>query len=496
MKKIVILILTILPNIYSEECVEKLELFVAFDLIPAIGANLYQHTYALTSRPIFTLPALNNNINSRDNCSGFSFNLFYNSTPGLYTTKIEDNLNDYIQIAGSDILDELSADIIEGLENNIPLTLLDEFENANIHEHRVGALISANCRFFDCFRFEIGIPIVYQLRHYNIPEESLLEIKRFRLFDQSGGDESSVYKYVVGDSIGFDDSFCRIGWIYDSRCTQVETGVLGIIPTGTAWKTGLIGQDFRNSCPPFVDYGELLLVFADKQEYVKEILQEVGIQAAYRLSAMTLNQPLGEESKGGLGIYQRGSYILEKNCFLEWLAQGAYLFKRSATRYYIVKKDPKLYETSIYKELLQEYEEDPTPELLAEICESVRFLNQSIANTLFPDPLEVCLHPQWWYQLQLIANARYECWGAQFGFDWWHRQKPKIGLSASDTLKYNIPEGTVCFNQYQLKLVAGIGGCFCKTWGDVDVWLKFDQTMINQGIGQDRTINLQVNVNF
>ena len=63
MKKIIILIFCLFNYIKSsEKCLEELETLIGFGLIPAIGRDLYEHTYALASRPIFTLPALNNTI--------------------------------------------------------------------------------------------------------------------------------------------------------------------------------------------------------------------------------------------------------------------------------------------------------------------------------------------------------------------------------------------------------------------------------------------------
>ena len=63
-------------------------------------------------------------------------------------------------------------------------------------------------------------------------------------------------------------------------------------------------------------------------------------------------------------------------------------------------------------------------------------------------------------------------------------------------LKYNQEAAYVYFNQYQLKIVGGIGGYFKKCWGELGVWFKVDQTMIRQGIGLDRTFNLQFDLNF
>ena len=498
MKKIIILIFCLFNYIKSsEKCLDELETLIGFGLIPAIGGDLYEHTYALTSRPIFTLPALNNNLNSKKPCHGLTFNFFYNNTPGLYTTKSDSSLNNYIKISDSDILKLIENDSLTN-QSTIPFTILDEFKNSTISEYRFGSLITANYLFNNNFRFEIGIPLVYQLRHYDLPEENILEIKRYNLFDQStNNSNSSIYKFVVGDTIGFDDGFCRLGWVYNNCNIEIETGFLGIIPTGTSFKTGIIGQDFRKyNVNPLVNYAELLVNAVENPQYTKEQLQEVAIQASYRLSAMTLNQPLGQESRGGLGIYNKGSFLLEDNCFIEWITQGAYLFKRNNIRYYITDKNKALYQTSIYQKLLDDYSDNPSPELLKLICEAVNFLNNSITNTLFPEALNICLHPQWWYQAQFVAHANYECWHLLLGLDWWQRANPCNNLSNAEFIKYNINKAKVYYSQYQLKLIGGLGGCLNKNWGDLYIWFKIDQTMIRQGIGLDRTLNIQLDLAF
>ena len=77
MKKIIILIFCLFNYIKSsDKCLDELETLIGFGLIPSIGGDLYEHTYALTSRPIFTLPALNNNLNSKKTCHGLTFNFF------------------------------------------------------------------------------------------------------------------------------------------------------------------------------------------------------------------------------------------------------------------------------------------------------------------------------------------------------------------------------------------------------------------------------------
>jgi hypothetical protein len=504
MTKLYTIILCLLININLIKpiecpCADLLETLVATDIIPVFAENLYVHTYALTNRPIFTLPALSNNLNTNQNCSGLTFNIFCNYTPGIYTNKIDNYLNDYIQFAGSNLFQKIESNPLIA-QSELPFSILEQFRNFTINQYRIGTLITANYIFNNNFRFEIGIPLVYQLRHYNLPEESIIEIKRYNLFDQSPNTNSSnIYKYVVGDTIGFEDGFIRAGWVKNTKCAEVESGFLFVIPTGASFKTGIIGQDFRQyDVDPDVNYAELLaMIGADKvPQFVREKAQEVGIATAYRLSAMVLNQPLGQESKGGIGLYQKGSYHLEEHCYLEWLVQGAYQFERSALRYYITQKDKKLYNNTIYEKLLEEWADDPTPELCDKICDAVNFINKSITNTLLPQPQKTCLYSEGWYQAQFVAHADYQCWHAILGLDWWFRAKPYVELCDNQIQRYNKCASYVYFNQYQLKLVGGIGGYFDECWGEVSAWLKFDQTMIRQGIGADRTINLQIDIGF
>ena len=137
MTKLYAIILCLLTNINIIKplecpCVDLLETLTASQLIPVFAENLYKHTYALTNRPVFTLPALSNNLNTNQNCSGLTFNIFYNYTPGIYTNKIDNYLNDYIQLAGSKLLNKIENNPLIA-QSELPFSI---FEHADfIFEH-------------------------------------------------------------------------------------------------------------------------------------------------------------------------------------------------------------------------------------------------------------------------------------------------------------------------------------------------------------------------
>lgn len=471
--------------------------FRANDLL---AEDFYRHTYFLNKRPVYTFPIFLNYHNEQL-YKNRSFNIFafYNESAKMRFTPDSYFINSYLKLSDTEgfiqvLKTKLNQQIVSMLPIDIPQTV-GLFTNAKLQQRRAG-LVLQFLKSWGNYTFEISTPLIYQERNYFFDDQERKNIK-----DQLGEadkveQEKLTRAHFVADKLGLSDTRIKISHQFSERekfCGRIGAQI--ILPTAFAFKSGLYGSKFRHDVMnrPNVDLCRLITLAIDSTQKDIDAVAKMGMDLGYNiidwLSAVLLDDPLGNNKHFGIGGFLENSYKISESIKLDAVVSLDYLIPRSENRFYQKLKNPACFSDSRFPANLDE--EDPDDIALANIL--VNFLNQQTVETFFPLPYKAMVKPGFMFQFTMGPNITVKNWNFNFGYDFWIKQKDIVKpIFKQDAQLVTSPAFKCMQNKFYANLKFNKISR-CKDWA---VYLSGEQTFANSGIGNELTAALGFQINF
>ena len=464
-----------------------------------LAENFYAHTYFLNMRPINSYP-IYLNYHYDQICQDKTFNLFafYNETLKMNFTKKSDVISSYLNIGPGQgfipILEELREFILNLSGVDVPETI-GLLVGATVQERRAGILMQF-LKTHKNFTFEISTPIMYQESNFFLgdkEQKALLE-----QFDQrtQDGSTSFVREHLVADRLGIGDTRIKIGYqlVQNNRfCSTLGAQIS--LPTAFSFKKGLYGSSYRKKCMQQPDFAlcSLIELFLDpdKIDYAKggEIAKNFGFNAIDWLSAILLDDPLGNNKHFTLGCFLESKFQIAENIHLDSVASLEYIIPKQERRFFLTKKNKTLFANDMFPDL------DPDdPDNIPIATELVNFLSKQAVETFFPPQYTATVAPGFMFQFTVSPKVIVRDWTFNVGYDFWFRQREHINPI------YNVPieglKNSCAPKCSQSKLFAAVKFNKIRECFDWAISLSADQAISKSGIGRDFNFALGFQVNF
>ena len=371
--------------------IDVLKLIKTFNINQILAEDFYCRTNTVLKRPIQSMAIFNlYHTDYAHQCWLFKGSLFYNETLQAYFTDKSPFINSFIALCNPNILNRLEKFEFEG--RSIP-QIINLFVNAKKSERRTGMLFQA-LKNFDDLSLEVTLPFVYEERNYFFTPQERENIEN--LFGRPEKQEEQMFrKHAVSDKLGIGDTRVKLGYFIlknENICTKF--GLQCTIPTGFAFKSGLIGSNFaritKKPRPTFNFKETIQLVLNEQITKLKKQTLEFGIQTLDWLNAIVLDSPLGNGGHFGLGAFFEPQIKINHGVTLKALASVEYLFEATERRFFLKKKNPADFtDEAIAKALLSE----------EAAAQKLQFFNNQIIETLFPPVFKTDVIPGFICQL-------------------------------------------------------------------------------------------------
>jgi len=483
-------------------------------ILPIMEENFYCKTYALKKRNILDQPAF---FPYRDYPYNHTFgvNFFYNATDRMNFTTHSDNISSYLAICNDNLLSKI-ADSLSTIKRTFPDFALDPmaifplFGCASVQDRKVGIMFHGNKWYRDRqYHLHIRAPIMYEERNFFISEEKQQEIQD--VLGPSTGSASNTNtsstmdfakKHLVSDKLGIGDTRIFFDWIIHKHTgLALEIGIQATIPTAFAFEKGVYGSSFEDRPPACnFDIGSLWNLAESGQ---KEIASKVGtdllVSTLDRLSRILLDTGLGYDRHFGLGVA-----LQTKTRLAYWISKSwaraikfktriwsEYYFPATEDRFFLELPNPSQFDPAFFP--LEELENN------WQFAQSrLDFLSIKLVEKLNPFKVRATVHPG--AVIEWTSSIIYETgrWCFSFLSDTWYRTKEDIRFirrSCSIPQDLDIHRGKRGYG-YQSKI--GLGALYTHPGRNYSTTasLYCDGTYWNEGIGNDYTMALNVEVHF
>src|SRR3990167_75644 len=368
------------PTRSSYTPVDALSLLMGFKANEILALDFYKETYRLEHRPINSFPIFLNRHNDQlyQNWT-FNLQLLYNQCDKMYFTKNSAAIKDYLNIGLETNFIRKLREALEPFDTVLPYDVpktIGLFSGAKVQERRAGLLFQL-FKSYGKFTFEISTPLIYQERNYFLNDQEQKNVRD--TFGESSEKETIkfVRDHLVADRLGFDDTRIKLSCQFAERSKFCgRAGGQFTLPTAVAFKKGLYGTNFRKHTDerPTLDLNEIVSVIAEststQQEKETEMtkLKDLGVSAIDWMSAILLDEKLGNGGHFGLGGFIESSFKIAKNVDFNVISSIEYLCPKTVERYFIKKKNPALFEEDIFNDAIADDDE-------AEAARLIKFLS-------------------------------------------------------------------------------------------------------------------------
>lgn len=464
--------------------IDVLNQILGFKINDILAKDFYKKTHTVIKRPILTLPIFN--LYHTDHiCQDWLFRFFFfgNSTDRAFFTNNNPLIKSFIALDDKDILE-----IIEDLVPQAP-KILGLAGNIKKQERRAGFMFQSLINFND-LDLEIDLPIFYEERNYFFTQREKEELEEALGGRTEKEEERRLRKHAVSDKLGVGDAKIKVGYSTlkkDNICCKI--GLQSTLPIAFAIKNGIVGSNFKKvtkSQPPNFDFKRIFELIDDNQNELVNEFKDFGITAIDWLSAIVLDDPLGNYGHFGLGLFIEPQIKINEGVSLKILGSIEYFFPKKECRYFLKVKDKALFKTSTLEKALDNEEEAK---------KEVMFLNQQVINTLFPSLLSAEITPGFIAQITIGPQFKLNEWNFLFGYDFWFQDKEKIGTIFCNPFNLNIDKAIKC-RASSSKLFASLTYTKIKPDTEWSVLLNFEDAIDNKGIGRDFSVALGFEFNY
>lgn len=462
----------------------------AFSFSELLEQDFYLRTNVLNDRSVNTLPVFN--LYHTDHiCQDWLVraSLFWNYTNKVYFTTNSSKFSSYLALQQETLI-RLLDDIITTIDVPRTLSLLNR---AFIEERKTGAMFQI-LKNFGKGSLELRVPLYYLERNYQFFEPDQIALQNALAISETGAvinlPRGSLEKHAVSDRFGFGDLGLKWGYLLinnENLCTKL--GLQLTLPTAIAFKKGIIGSDFQDdlSNRPSISLQEIFnLAFCGQSTEAIEKMATLGFQAIDWLSAMVLDQDLGRKNLG-IGVFIEPKFNVAKSVTIKSIASFEYFIPNQKTRFFILRKNPALFDESIYLRIVDSGTEQ-------EANDALNFFNEQIIETLFPNAVLTPVSPGFTFQFNVAPDFNFNEWSLSFGLDFWYQQKERFNRTDLNPL-FKIDEA-IKSHAYQTKLFGSMCYTSLQKCYDWRLSVNADQTIGSVGIGKDYTVSLGLELNF
>jgi len=478
--------------------------------IPLLQEDIFKRTNRINERSLLDFPIFYMPIKYSSSESTITATPFYNTTNQVYFTRTSPFIESYLAVNSETLLQkisELEFPSIPGFDLN-PIDVLPLFKNMTIEERRVGLMFRFMHQLEENAHVRIMFPLYYLETNFNLPPAEQEVLKSTFGNPQ---DNSFAQEFLINDKVGLGD--LRVAYdfpVIDAAYFHARLGIFSTIPTAAVFKDGLYGSHFPQA-PPIVTPINLTQLFCnaqgtpEQQELALKEGTDFFLNTIKRLSAIILEQPLGNGRHFGIGSYVRYKTYLRGLISREWaqdiffnsfLSFELFTSKRHL-RAYIEKSDVsefnKLGLNRNKSEIIDELNDDE------EYADTVlAFFEQQMTEKLNPFFIDTQVWPGFVFRWASKAHYEGKRWGVEAGFDTWVKAKEQlydqdIPSAIPQDINVDIARRPI---SYQWKL---FGNIFYKKRTDEGNWLfslTSDYTLSQTGIGGDFTVGFVIEKHF
>lgn len=487
---------------------EALAILTAIKFPSALRCNVYNKTYPLAQRSIFSLPSMllyhSEHVPGYDCYPNlFRFNIFFNQSTKL-SFGSGCHLDEYLCFDNNPVF-SLDENILDQIKNANIFGLLEVAKKGKVSERRVGAYLQY-LHNFDCrWSFELDVPFYYQERNYYLDDDDIrkieLESKKAGLPDSGLSrkeQERMMTKYAVSDKVGFGDTVIRAGYWLNPECNfPLKLGLLLRLPTGATVKDEVLGTNFQRDMdnPSFNLFNIMCLAQQDPEaggdaNKALCMAKSLLLKVSNRLSSMLLDRPMGYDHLG-IGFFADNYLLFNSNTALRWALNCEYLIPGKEVRYFSYKKVETDYDLTAYENIINNFDTDTATQAQKDELKRVfNFFDEQVIGTIIPQATCAKVHPGFIVQLTAGPQMNYHEWQLNLGYDYWYQQKEKISkIYRNKKNQYDICKGTrpSC---YQFKFFGELrknisNGDYSTSFG-----LHGEETFLAKGIGRDFNVAL------
>lgn len=523
--------------------VDVLQILLDFKAPCLLAHNLYTHTYPLNKKSIIDVPAFFPYQDYKRK-STFGMSLFLNQTWRMFFNSHCDGIQAYMAVCSPTLLQRMSECVqcVRPIAPNFnidPMTTFPLFRNIAVQDRQVGTMFHGDKQFKSC-NLHVHVPVLYQERNYYMTQDERdciekafgavvtpsscgakaqaeTDAQAAQCLQQSCSDSPShvgmkkdknnpvdmafVQNHLIGDQFGIGDTRIHLDWdLIRRHYYNLAFGMVVTVPTAFAFKKGLFGSSYENSCVPkdFNIANVVALASSGDADAATALGQAVALGALDQMSRNLLDTSLGYGKHLGLGLsYKtmgRLSYIIKRpwahNVKMRSRMILQYYFPGTEMRAFVEDKNPADYS-------LDAFDRDSIDTDPVYAQEKLDFINRKFIEELYPFRFRTQVRPGFIFQSTSGYYYESRAWKIQLVTDFWARTGEDFGTIC-------IPPGTpplaiACAKRpaaYQSRmgcLVAYSIPCVSSTW---TISLYGDKTYWSSGIGKDLNIVFNVECNF
>ena len=461
---------------------DVLEFLIELHAAQFIATPLYLHSNEIPSRPVLDLPTLRTFSYFRDH-STWKTSFFYNKMHNMYLVNDSPHIDSYINLSIPNIISE-----IVGID--FP-SILSLFQPMKLQERRMGLMFEGT-KPHHKWRLGFKIPLYYLERNYYFTKEEENALRNAPIFTQypletGSTDESDfIDEHLISDKFGLGDLRISIGYdiAHKSGIDCIVGGEL-TIPTAVAMGKGLKGQYFKkNIQQPNFDLQEFIIQTGKSNyDYTKDQGVEFLVGALDRLSALTIDSPLGNYNHVGIGLFGQikidSPYFnlsIENNTTLE------YIIPHHRKRFFILSQNPADFPTD-------------TTGTAEQVEEKILYFQNHLIEKFYPSYLKTKVSPGFIFKATTEFQWRPKQWELMGGLDLWIQSKEKLShvtAAPDDESRVEIEAARKAF-ALQAKVLGSITYNTARgSWWRAAADIGFSTT----GIGNDYTFVLEYGVDL
>ena len=501
--------------------------------------NFYIYTYPLNKKSIIDVPAF---FPYRDYSrkSTFGMSLFLNQTWRMFFTQDCDGIQSYLAICSPNLLQRISqcvecAKAVYPNFNINPMVIFPLFRNIAVQDRQLGMMLHGDKQFKQ-LHLHVHVPVLYQQRNYYMTQDERDCIENaFNevLAPVSEQDESHVHagqcatagcsddqhyvgthkdadnpidmefvqNHLIGDKFGIGDTRIHLDWdLIKRHYYSLALGLVATVPTAFAFKKGLLGASFEDTCAPKdFSISNLVELAQNGNAYAATAIgQAFALGALDQVSQNLLDTGLGYGKHLGLGVSYntmgRLSYIIKRPWAHHIKMRSRmilqYYFPAHEIRSFVENKNPADYSEDNFD--LDRVATDP-----AYAQNRLDFINEKLIQEFYPFKLRTLVCPNIIFQSTSGYYFEANRWKLQLVTDFWAKMQESFGTIC-------IPPGTPPLEIWAAKRPSAyqsrIGGLVAYSMPGVSSsWtISFygDKTYWSKGIGKDFNVVFNVECNF
>lgn len=343
---------------------------------------------------------------------------FYNQTYEEFYFNNYSHIKHYIDLEQQTLIQQL--DNLQFTSFNIP-EILSLFDEMKVQERRTGLMLQF-VKNAPKWSFSIRTPFYYQEHNFYLTPAEQNRIENYPLFTTFEGDLTDfIRQHLISDSIGFGDTRLNFEFLLQQdRRYDWGAGFRFTLPTGFAFKKGLIGSKFPTNKPSpkfnlhedLLNYEDPLSSDPDKVLEQQEAIADFSTAVLDRLSTILLKNPQGNGHHVGVGIFSHSTLRFSSWVSLGTLTSIEILTPVRTTRFFIVNYNKKLYDTFDWN--------DST----VQVTDKIKFLNDQLDTKFFPPGLDCMVFPGFIFQNTTALRFEGDIWNGVIGTDlWWHTKE-------------------------------------------------------------------------